>query len=172
MAGFNFAPVGYNLCNGQLLSIAQNTALFSLLGTNYGGDGVSTFGLPDLRGRLPIHQGQGPGLSSYIVGQVGGQEAVTLITSELPAHTHGLQAVSSAGTTNLPSGAYLAPGPSTGSGPNATSLNTYTATTTPLVSLNAASIQAAGGGQPHNNIQPYLCVTYIIAMQGVFPSRN
>lgn len=172
LVGFNFAPVGYAMCNGQLMSITQNTALFSLLGTFYGGDGVTTFGLPDLRGRLPIHQGQGPGLSLYSVGQVGGQENVTLITSQLPAHTHGLQAVASAGTTSLPTGAYLAPGPSTGSGPNATSLNTYTATTTPLVNLNAASIQTAGGGQPHNNIQPYLCVTYIIAMQGIFPSRN
>jgi microcystin-dependent protein len=172
LGGWNFAPAGFAMCNGQIMSISQNTALFSLLGTTYGGDGVSTFGLPDLRGRVPIHEGQGPGTSPYSLGQVGGQENVTLLTSQMPSHTHALGAVASAGTTNLPTGAYLAPGPSTGSGPNATSLNTYTATTTPVVNLNAASIQTAGGGQPHNNIQPYLCITYIIALQGIFPSRN
>lgn len=172
LVGFNFAPQGFAMCNGQLLSISQNTALFSLLGTFYGGDGVTTFGLPDLRGRVPIHQGQGSGTSPYSVGQVGGQETVTLTTAQLPSHNHALGAVQGAGTTNLPSGAYLAAGPFTGSGPNATALNTYTVNTTPPASLNAASIQTAGGGQPHTNIQPYLCVTYIIALQGIFPARN
>lgn len=172
--GFNFAPVGYALCDGQLLSIQQNSALFSLLGTFYGGDGVSTFGLPNLQGRVPIHQGSGAGLSSYTVGQVGGQETVTLLTQQMPAHTHALGAFNGAGNTSIPTGAYLAQGPSTGSGPNATALNTYNPNSgaTPLLNLNAGAIQTAGGGQPHNNIQPYLCVTYIIALQGVFPARN
>jgi microcystin-dependent protein len=172
MGGWNFAPRGFAMCNGQLLSISQNSALFSLLGTTYGGDGVTTFALPDLQGRVPIHQGNGAGLSPYVLGQVGGVENVTLSTGQMPSHTHALGAVASAGTTSLPTGAYLAPGPSTGSGPNATALNTYTATTTPLVNLNAASIQTAGGSQPHTNIQPYLCVMYVIALQGIFPSRN
>jgi microcystin-dependent protein len=174
IVGFNFAPVGYALCNGQTMPITQNTALFSLLGTFYGGNGTSTFALPDLRGRLPIHQGQGVGLSSYTIGQTGGTETVTLLTSQIPAHTHALGAFNGAGSTSMPAGAYLAQGPSTGSGPNATALNTYNpnANAAPLLNLNAGAIQTVGGGQPHTNIQPYLCVTYVMAMQGIFPSRN
>jgi microcystin-dependent protein len=172
MMGFNFAPSGYAMCNGQLLSIAQNTALFALIGTFYGGNGANTFALPDLRGRVPVHQGQGSGLSSYTIGEVAGSENVTLITSQIPAHTHGIQAINAAGTTNLPAGAFLAQGPSTGSGPNATSLNTYTSSVSPVVDLNAGSITATGGSQPHSNLQPLLVVNFIIALQGIFPSRN
>ncbi len=172
--GFNFAPAGYAMCNGQLLAISQNQALFSLLGTTYGGDGVSTFALPNLQGRVPIHQGNGAGLSPYVIGQVGGTENVTLATGQMPAHSHALGAFNGAGNTSIPTGAFLAQGPSTGSGPNATALDTYNpnANATPLLNLNAGAIQTAGGGQPHVNIQPYLCVNYIIALQGVFPARN
>ena len=172
MGGWNFAPSGFAMCNGQVVPINQNTALFSLLGTQFGGDGVTTFTLPDLRGRVPVHMGQGAGTSNYSIGQVGGAETVTLLTGQMPAHTHGLQVVNGSPTTNAPSAAYLAQGPVTGSGPNATVLNTYTANAAPLVSLNAASVQTVGGGQPHTNLQPYLCITYIIALQGIFPARN
>src|SRR5262247_1539362 len=106
--GFNFAPTGWATCDGQILSIAQNTALFSLLGTTFGGNGQTTFGLPDLRGRVPIGQGQGPGLANYTLGQTGGQETVTLITSQMPQHTHSLVGVTEAGDTNVPTGAFLA----------------------------------------------------------------
>ena len=172
MGGWNFAPSGFAMCNGQVLPITQNTALFSLLGTQFGGDGISTYALPDLRGRIPVHTGQGQGLSNYNIGQAGGEENVTLLTTQMPAHTHTLGAFDGAGTTSLPTGAYLAHGPSTGSGPNATALNTYSATAAPVVNLNAASVQTVGGGQPHSNLQPYLGITYIIALQGIFPSRN
>jgi microcystin-dependent protein len=173
IVGFNFAPNGYAMCNGQLLSISQNAAMFSLMGTFYGGDGTSTFALPNLQGRVPIHMGSN-GTSNYVVGETGGTENVTLLTTQMPGHTHALGAFNGAGSTSSPNGAYLAQGPSTGSGPNATALNTYNpnANATPLLNLNAGAIQTVGGGQPHTNIQPYLCVTYIIAMQGIFPSRN
>ena len=114
------------------------------------------------------------GTSNYVVGETGGVENVTLLTTQMPGHTHALGAFNGAGSTSSPNGAYLAQGPSTGSGPNATALNTYNPNTnaTPLLNLNAGAIQTVGGGQPHTNIQPYLCVTYIIAMQGIFPARN
>ncbi len=174
MGGWNFAPNGFAMCDGQLLPISQNSALFSLLGTTYGGNGTSNFALPDLRGRVPIHMGNGTGLSAYELGQLGGTESVTLTTAQMPAHAHTLGAFNGAGTTSIPTGAYLAQGPSTGSGPNATALNTYNPNTnaTPLLNLNAGAIQTVGGGQPHTNIQPYLCVMYVIALQGIFPARN
>ncbi len=172
LVGFNFNPTGYQMCNGQLLPISQNTALFSLLGTFYGGDGQTTFALPDLRGRVPVHQGQGSGLSPYEVGEVTGSENITLTTSQMPAHSHSIEASNTAGTTNLPAGAFLATGASLGSGPNASALKSYSSTTTPLVALNAASVTTIGGGQPHSNLQPLLVVNFIIAMQGIFPSRN
>jgi len=175
MGGWNFGPHGFATCDGQLLSISQNTALFSLLGTNFGGNGTQTFGLPDLRGRLPMHWGQGPGLSPYNIGQNGGQENVTLIQSQLPAHNHSLNVNGLPGNTAVPSAnTYLAKGPATGSGPNATSLKTYTTDTTngAINPISPGSISNAGGNQPHTNIQPYLCVTFVIALQGIFPSRN
>ena len=153
----NFAPRGWAFCNGQILSIAQNTALFSILGTTYGGNGVTTFALPDLRGRVPVHPGQGPGLSQYDLGQVGGSETVTLSVNELPQHTHRQPATNAEQTTNRPNGAL----PARGGVYGAVSDDSLLGPTTP-----------AGGNQPHNNIQPYLALNYIIALEGIFPSRN
>jgi microcystin-dependent protein len=156
----NFAPKGWALCNGQLMSIAQNTALFSLLGVNYGGDGKVTFGLPDLRGRVPIGQGNGAGLTPRDVGEAGGESAVSLITTEMPWHTH-LANCSSTQSSNQPEGAYWG---STGRGANA-----YAAT--PATNLSPLAALPVGGSQPHNNMQPYLGMTFIIAMEGIFPQR-
>ncbi len=156
----NFAPRGWALCNGQLMSIAQNTALFSLLGTSYGGDGKVTFALPDLQGRVPIGQGSGAGLTPRVVGEEGGEPAVSLIMTEIPMHTH-VANCSSQQTANQPEGAYWG---STGRGANA-----YAAT--PATNLSPFAAQPAGGSQPHNNMQPYLGMTFIIAMEGIFPSR-
>lgn len=163
MVGFNFAPRGWALCNGQLQSIAQNTALFSLLGTTYGGDGQSTFALPDFRGRASIQFGQGPGLSSYELGQASGEETHTLITTEMPAHTHIANANQSANQTT-PNG-FLWGGDSTG----ATALYTNGA---PDTTLNPRAIGISGGNQPHDNMQPYLVVNFCIALEGIFPSRS
>lgn len=163
IVGFNFAPRGWATCEGQILSIAQNTALFALLGTMYGGNGQTTFALPDLRGRVAVGQGQGPGLSSYQIGQVGGVETVTLTTGQIPAHNHNLRAVSEAGDVAAPANAFLA---ATG-----TFDPEYRASGT-QVSMAAAAISQAGGSQPHENRQPYLGVNYVIALQGIFPSRD
>ncbi len=164
MFGGNFAPRGYALCNGQLLPIAQNTALFSLLGTTYGGNGQTTFALPDLQGRVPIHPGQGPGLSSYSLGQVGGVEAVTLLTTQIPAHNHPLAANAGPGTNAAPAtNEVLA---------TSTTRDNIYSTAAPNTTLSPQAIGAAGGSQPHTNIQPYLCVHFIIALQGIYPSRN
>ncbi len=171
LGGWNFAPHGFALCNGQLLPISQNTALFSLLGTDFGGDGQSTFALPDLRGRVPVHMGQGPGLSSYNIGQAGGAETVTLTLGQLPSHNHYMYVNSGGPTTSNPGGAFLASGPYTGSGPNATELKLYNPGNNGA-QLNSSAIDNAGGNQGHSNIQPFLAVTYVIAMQGIYPSRN
>jgi microcystin-dependent protein len=154
----NFAPRGWAFCDGQIMAISQNTALFSLLGTTYGGDGRTTFALPDLRGRAPVHAGSsgGPGLTPRLLGEQGGEEAHTLTQNEMPSHAHGGHASSSDQTTNRPSGAYPARG-----GVYASSQN---ATTGPGEQI--------GGGQPHANMQPYLGLNYIIAVEGIFPSRN
>ena len=157
----NFAPVGWAFCDGQILSISSNTALFSLLGTRFGGNGVSTFALPDLRGRTPIGPGQGPGLSSRIAGQAIGSESHTLTTAETPAHTHSLRAGSSNGTSDRPAGNVLSR--------SAAGIPHYG--TTADTDLAAAAVGTNVGGQPHNNMQPYLACTYIIALQGVYPSR-
>jgi microcystin-dependent protein len=163
----NFAPKGWALCNGQIMSIAQNTALFSLLGTFYGGNGTSTFALPDLRGRLAVNQGQGPGLSLYSIGEQTGTENVTLLSTQMPAHTHLVNASTGAGDLGNPSGAILAaPYDSTG---NAGTGYTKTAANTQMAP-NAVGI--AGGSQPFSIVQPVLAVTFIIALVGIFPSRN
>ncbi|MEP6613938.1 MAG: tail fiber protein [Mucilaginibacter sp.] len=167
----NFAPRGFASCEGQLLSISQNTALFSLLGTTYGGNGQTTFALPDLRGRGAIGQGQGPGLSPYVEGQQGGSEVVTLTVNQLPAHNHTIKANAGQGTTGAPASAYFAAGPGTGSGPNAVQLKTYTSNQ-PSVVLGAQSITNTGGGQPVSVRDPYLAMFFIIAVEGIFPSRN
>jgi microcystin-dependent protein len=163
--GFNFAPRGWAFCNGQLLPLAQNTALFSLLGTTYGGDGKSTFALPDIQGRVPMHPGQGPGLSSHDLGETGGTTAVTLLPSEMPAHTHTL------GAQTAPLGATAAPAGTTLGRPASGKLY-VTAANPPLVTMSPSMLAAAGGGQLHNNLQPYLTFNFCIALQGVFPPRS
>lgn len=166
--GGNFAPQGWAFCNGQLLPISQNAALFSLLGTIYGGDGVRTFALPDLRGRAPIHFGQGPGLSNYALGQVGGQESVTLTVTEMPAHTHSVApaATSSDATVPDPHNQIFAK-----TATRTTSTNTYAPASSKNGAMAAFDSAIAGGSQPHSNLQPYVAMNYIIALQGVYPSR-
>ena len=160
----NFAPRNWMFCNGQLLSIAQNTALFSILGTTYGGNGQTTFALPNLQSRVPIHAGQGPGLSNYVLGEVTGTENVTLNTSQMPSHTHSVGAVTNGGNQASPAG-NLPAVESTG-----TSLDyaSGAANTT----MNPAMIGNAGNGVPVPIVQPVCCVNFIIAVQGIFPSRN
>jgi microcystin-dependent protein len=162
--GFNFAPTGWAQCNGQILPISQNTALFSLLGTFYGGNGQSTFALPNLQGSAAVHQGQGPGLSEYDLGQAGGEEAVTLITSEIPIHTHSLSA-------NPNPGDNLVPGP-TISLASSTGGSLYASGSPALTQMAFQSLAPAGSSFPHDNMQPYLVVNFCIALQGVFPPRG
>lgn len=160
---FNFAPKGWAWCDGQLLPLSQNTALFSLLGTTYGGNGKSNFALPDLQGRAPMHPGQGPGLSLHDLGETGGSETVTLLESEIPSHAHGLRAYRSDPADRFqPTGAVLA---------RASNGNAYN-TAANLVSMAPESLAPAGGDQPHNNLQPYLTFYFCIALQGVFPPRS
>jgi len=166
MVGFNFAPRGWALCDGQLLPIAQNQALFALLGVTYGGNGTTTFGLPDLRGRVPVHQGDGPATSPYVIGQSGGTETVTLLTTQIPAHTHALAGFNGTPTTSNPSGAFIASAQTT----DGNAVNSFAPSANAV--LSPASVGASGGSQPHNNIQPYLCVNFIIATTGIFPTRN
>ena len=167
---FNFAPVGWALCEGQLLPISQYTAVFSLLGTYYGGNGVSNFALPDLRGRVPIGQGAGPGLSSYVIGGQQGVETIALLSSQSPAHSHAFPVFAVAASTNAPSGALPAEGHGTGRG--GATVNTYAPLQTATrASLAAGQVGIAGGNRPHNNIQPYLTLNWCIALQGIFPPR-
>jgi microcystin-dependent protein len=165
--GFNFPPTGWAFCNGQVLPISQNTALFSLLGTTYGGNGKTTFALPDLQGNAPMHRGQGPGLSLHDLGETGGSQFVTLLESEIPAHSHALLASSAAadeeGLKN-PSGA--APGKEQTTAP------IYGALSSNVVSLAPQALTPAGGSLPHNNLMPYLTLNFCIALQGVFPPRG
>jgi microcystin-dependent protein len=162
LVGFNFAPVDWALCQGQSLSIAQNTALFSLLGTYFGGDGVQTFNLPDLRGRVAVGQGQGPGLSNYSQGQAAGGETVTLTAGQAPAHSHTLMAAANVTAPN--------PGPSLALGTPAAAVRLYGANSP--TALGPASIGPFGSGGAHENRQPYLALNYIIALTGIFPSRS
>jgi microcystin-dependent protein len=165
MFGGNYAPTGWALCNGQLMSISQNTALFSLLGVTYGGDGRVTFGLPNLMGAAPMQAGEGPGLSSRFLGETGGEATVALLTSEMAAHTHQANAVDAGGDTTTPGGALWA---SAVLGRVGTNLYSSAA---PNQLMNPLSTGLTGSGQPHNNMPPYLCVTFIIALQGIFPQR-
>ncbi|HTG35323.1 MAG TPA: tail fiber protein [Thermoanaerobaculia bacterium] len=161
---FNFAPKGWAWCDGQLLPLSQNTALFSLLGTTYGGDGKSNFALPDLQGRAPMHPGQGPGLSLHDLGETGGSETVSLLESEIPAHSHALRANNNLGDTPTASGNSIA---------RYANNNVYQQTVnTNLVSMAPEALAPAGGDQPHNNMQPYLTFYFCIALQGVFPPRG
>ena len=161
--GFQFAPKGWAMCNGQTLSIQQNAALFSLLGTTYGGNGVSTFQLPNLQSRVPMHFGTAPSGTSYAEGEIGGVENVTLLQSQMPTHIHTLNAVSASGNAHFPSGVLYASGSSGNEG-------FYGSGT--LVPLVPNTIAPAGGSQAHTNIQPYLVINWCIALTGVFPSRN
>lgn len=169
---YNFAPKGWALCQGQLMAISQNTALFSLLGTYYGGDGKSTFGLPDLRSRVPVGVGQGAGLSNYTIGEQLGVEQVTLLSNENGSHNHSLNATTDNGTVITANGNQLA---NAFSGTR-TSANTgliYSSTSNnPNTSLAANAISISGGSVPHNNVQPYQCLSYCIALQGIYPARN
>ncbi len=161
---FNFAPKGWAFCNGQLLPLSQNTALFSLLGTTYGGDGKSTFALPALQTRAPMHPGQGPGLSLHDLGETGGEEFVTLLDSEMPAHAHTMMSSVDPANAQIPN-ASMALTRSAGG-------NAYSTTTTGLVTMAPQTIAIAGGSQPHNNMMPYLTFYFCIALQGVFPPRT
>ncbi len=166
LVGFNFAPAGWAFCDGQILPIAQNTALFSLLGTTYGGDGMNTFALPNLQGMTVLGAGQGSGLSYRDLGATSGSETVTLIPSEIPLHTHAVQAVDALGTTNAPAG-------NTWASARYGRLTEKTFSTSgAAIAVSATAFAAAGGGQPHNNMPPYLVMNYIIALQGVFPPRT
>jgi microcystin-dependent protein len=153
----NFAPAGWMFCDGQLLPISENETLFNLLGTTYGGDGQSTFGLPDLRGRLPLHQGNG-----FVLAQNGGAETVTLQTQQIPAHTHPMLASTAPGTQNSPSNSVTA---------SSASILLYIQDVTDN-NLAASAVSPAGGSQPHTNFQPYLCVNFIISLFGIFPSQT
>jgi microcystin-dependent protein len=160
----NFAPRSWAFCNGQLLPIAQNTALFSLIGTTYGGDGRTTTALPNLKGRAPMHPGRGPGLTSRRLGQKGGAETITLTESQMPQHSHPLQAVTQPASTSYPSSSTAL----------ARSVNGYSYKTgaTADSSMNTGALLPAGGGQAHNNIQPFLTTNFIIALAGLYPSRD
>lgn len=155
----NFAPRGWAFCNGQLLPIAQNTALFSLVGTTYGGDGRTTFGLPNLQGRVPMHPGRGPGLTSRRLGESGGSETVTLSGNQIGAHSHSARATADAPDTNSPTGALPAAAP------------VYEAGDSTKTAMSNQSVAPVGGGQPHNNLQPVLTLSFIVALLGVYPSR-
>jgi microcystin-dependent protein len=166
---FNFAPTGWAFCNGQLLPISQNTALFSLLGTMYGGDGKSNFALPNLEGTAPLQQGQGPGLSDYVQGEMTGTDTVTLLQSEIPAHAHFFMVTTTAGTTESAPNNQLGVG---GSGQKGQSYSANLYSPSPpnqMMSFNAIGV--AGGNLPHNNMMPYLTLNFCIALQGVFPAR-
>lgn len=162
---FNFPPKGWAFCDGQLLTISQNTALFSLVGTFYGGDGKTTFALPNLQGNTMMHTGQGPGLSQRFLGEMGGEESVTLLTSEMPAHRHTLQGAITLATVSTPA-ANLAMAKSSGG-------NAYKQTPfTPTAQMSPQALAVQGGSLPHNNLMPYLTLNHCIALQGVYPPRT
>ena len=165
MVGFSFAPIGWAFCDGQLMSIAQNDTLFNLIGTTYGGDGQETFALPDLRGRFPIHMGQGSGLNSYAIGEQSGTEQVTLTVQQLPAHTHIPRCDNSA------AGNQVSPAGGVWSFDNSGQFGNYAATADGT-QMNAAAVQNTGGNQPHDNRQPWLAINFIISLYGIFPPRN
>jgi len=160
---FNFAPTGWAFCDGQLMPISQNTALFSLLGTFYGGDGRSTFALPDLQGSAAMQAGQGNGLTDRFLGEMSGVETITLLVSEIPLHTHSVMADANSGDTTIPS-ALTSLASSTGG-------QMYVTGSPPISQMSFQALPPAGGGLPHNNMQPYLTLNYCIALQGIFPQR-
>jgi microcystin-dependent protein len=159
MGAWNFAPSGWALCNGSLMAISQNNALFSLIGTFYGGDGVNTFQLPNLSGRLPVHQGSSLG-TSYVIGQTGGAESVTLTQNQIPGHNHALEATASGAASTDPTGQTFAD----------SNVDVYVPPTSPASMNNPTT--TTGGGQPHSNFMPYLCITFAIALFGIFPTQS
>jgi len=161
---YNFAPIGWALCNGQIMAISQNTALFSLIGTYYGGNGTSTFALPNLQGQIAVGQGQAPGLSAYTIGETIGAETVTLLATQMPAHTHTLPASATAGRIAAPSPAVVLGATGRGSPEVYSSAQNGT--------MSAVAQSNVGGSQPHNNIMPYLAISYCIALTGIFPTRS
>ena len=163
MFGGTFAPAGWAFCDGSYLAISENDALFALIGTTYGGDGQTTFALPDLRSRVPIHQGQGPGLNSYTIGQAAGVETVTLTANQIPVHSHAFNGSTASATALSPAGAVVA---------SPTNLDLYRPAATPDQPMAANSLLSAGGSQPHDNLQPYLCISFIISLFGIFPTSN
>ncbi len=161
MFGGTFAPSGWAFCFGQLMPIAENDVLFNLIGTTYGGDGQQTFALPDLQGRVPIHQGQAPGLTNRVLGEKAGSESVTLLQSQMPMHSHAIAAMSAAGTQAGPGGGVWA----------ASTLNPYAASAADT-NMNSSSIAMTGGSQPHENRMPFLAITFIISLFGIFPTQT
>jgi len=159
----NFAPRGWAFCDGQLLAVSQNDALFSLLGTIYGGDGRTTFGLPDMRGRIPVHAGTGPGLNTIRLGAKAGAEDVTLTVNQLPSHKHNVSANSAAATSSDPTGNVTA---------NTAPTNVYSSSLATPQTMNSAAITATGGSRSHSNLMPSLCVHFIMALVGIYPSRS
>ncbi|HYI42408.1 MAG TPA: tail fiber protein [Sphingomicrobium sp.] len=162
MFGGNFAPAGWAFCNGALLPISENETLFQLIGTTYGGDGESTFGLPNLQGRVPIHMGQGPGLQNYILAEAAGVESVTLTTQQIPSHQHALLCTSGPATDPNPQNDLMA---------EQTAVSAYQSQPAQAPPM-APAISPTGGSQPHENMQPYLCVSFIISLFGIFPQQN
>ena len=163
LVGFNFEPQGWAYCDGRLLAIADNSVLFTLIGTTYGGDGISTFGLPDLRGRILVGTGQGPGLTNRVIGESAGTEAVTVTSPQMPLHTHAVACNTGGGTSGAPAGLLPAPDPGAGSAPYSGG--------SPDGTLSASAVQSTGQSQPHANVQPYIALNYCIALFGVFPSQ-
>ncbi len=169
LMSFNFAPRNWALCNGQILAISQNQALFSLLGTTYGGNGTTNFALPNLQARLPIHFGTGPGLSPYVMGQVGGAITITLNSTQMPSHSHVLNATSAAASTKTIGNTVLP------AAPTAANASLYAIPGSPALEpqgMATGTIASSGGSQPHNNLMPSLVVSFAICLQGIFPSRN
>jgi microcystin-dependent protein len=162
--GFNFAPRGWAFCNGQLMSISQNTALFSLLGTTYGGDGKSNFALPNLQGSAPMQQGQGPGLTLRDLGETGGEQTVTLLETEMPAHSHTAQGYPNAGGQGPTNNAW--------SDANQRGISAYTPSSAQNAQMNPLALSVTGSSLPHNNMMPYLVLNFCIAMQGIYPPRS
>lgn len=163
MFGGNFAPAGWLLCQGQVVSIAENETLFNLIGTTYGGDGQETFAIPNLSSRVPVHMGQGPGLQNYTIGEAAGVEQVTLTTQQIPNHTHPLVGSTAVGSAPGPSGNILA---------SSSIVTPYNPIETPASLMAANSIAPTGGSQPHENTQPFLCINFIISLFGIYPSPN
>jgi microcystin-dependent protein len=168
----SFAPAQWALCQGQILSISNNDVLYSLIGTTYGGDGVQTFGLPDLRGRLPVGQGQGNGLSNYVMGQLAGTEHVTITTQQMPSHTHTWNVYNAAGNALIPTSGTVVAGTYSNAGGSSTPATFYGSPATAGITVAPATIGNAGGSVPASILQPILTTNYIISLYGIYPSRN